>query len=72
MEKEKGKVNRMKDGQKEKMGATRLETNECICWRSALSWDIKLCRVVIVYRHFGTISRSHLQASRNPGRFLDA
>jgi hypothetical protein len=32
--------------------------------RSALFWDIKRRRVVIIYRRFGTTYRSHLQGSR--------
>jgi hypothetical protein len=32
--------------------------------RSALFWDIKRRRVIIVYRRFGTTYRSHLQGSR--------
>jgi hypothetical protein len=33
--------------------------------RSALFWDITQRRVVILYRHFGTTYRSHLQESRS-------
>ena len=33
---------------------------------SALFWDITKLRVVILYRRFGTMYRSHLQESRRP------
>jgi hypothetical protein len=37
---------------------------------SALFWDIRQCRVVVLYRRFGTIYQSHLQASRSSRRKL--
>jgi hypothetical protein len=37
--------------------------------RTALFWGITQRRVVILYQHFGTTYRSHLQGSRSP--FLD-
>jgi hypothetical protein len=38
--------------------------SKIIILKSALFWDIKRCRVVIVYRRFGTTYQSHLQESR--------
>jgi hypothetical protein len=36
--------------------------------RSALFWDITQCRVVILYRRFGTTYPSHLKGSGSPRR----
>ena len=36
-------------------------TKRCACLKSALFWDITQRRVVVLYRRFGTIYRSHLQ-----------
>jgi hypothetical protein len=34
-----------------------------LCLRSALLWDIRQCRVVILHRRFGKTHRSHLKLS---------
>jgi hypothetical protein len=39
-------------------------------WRSVLFWDITQHRMTILYGHFGTMYRSHLQGSRSPRRIL--
>jgi hypothetical protein len=40
------------------------QASAAILMRSALFWDIRQCRVVTVYRRFGTTYRSHLHGSR--------
>jgi hypothetical protein len=43
-------------------GSVQFETSGT--FRPALFWDVTQRRVVILYRHFGTTYRSHLQGSR--------
>jgi hypothetical protein len=47
------------------VGIAWLQASAAMQMRSALFWGITQCRVLIVYRCFGTTYRSNLQGSRN-------
>jgi hypothetical protein len=48
------------------IGLLVLQASAAMLINATLFWDITQCRIVILYRRFGTTCLSHLQESRSP------